>query len=622
MSSGARSGDRCAEALARPDAAEHVGDLALAGTNARGPAACRGIPPGAASGHHPGVTEERPPISPARPAIAPAPTPIIPAPPAFVERRVASRRAEDRAAHDEAALLARALDILAAGSPAEDRLARLLALLARTVGARRAAVLVPGPDRQVAVSIVRDEDASAAHELAAWLDAEAPRSRADRAAAGPAHVAYSRQATTVAAGPIADGLLAVAGAPWPYGADDAGAGDATEQSTGEPHFASLAIPEAGAIVFGFDFARAEDAADVGERLPPNLARHAAVALALVGQELASERELAELRALDAERTRFVSTVAHELRTPLTGLNGYLELILAGRVEDPDVAREFLERSHGIVASMSDLVGDLLEVSRLEAGTLGLEIRQVSVHEAGSRVIDGLAPIALERGVTLNADLPPRLRAATADRRRVEQILTNLGGNALKFTPDGGMVELAAWFEGPVALLAVRDDGPGIDRADRGRIFERFYRSTGHEGVAGTGLGLPIARELARAMGGDLDVASVSGSGSAFILALPGALPVDAAVIAETLDRALATEEIRLEERAVLRAIQGSGRIGGTMTPPRALPIHRRADADGASTSGEASGVGPRPVEPRTAGRTVRFGVIDGSAGRPDAPSLA
>ena len=115
---------------------------------------------------------------------------------------------------------------------------------------------------------------------------------------------------------------------------------------------------------------------------------------------------------------------------------------------------------------------------------------------------------------------------------------------------------------------------------------------------------------------------VSGSGSAFILALPGALPVDAAVIAETLDRALAMEEIRLEERAVLRAIQGSGRIGGTMTPPRALPIHRRADADGASTSGEASGVGPRPVEPRTAGRTVRFGVIDGSAGRPDAPSLA
>jgi signal transduction histidine kinase len=378
-------------------------------------------------------------------------------------------------------------------------------------------------------------------------------------------------------------------------------------------------------VFGFDFARAEDAADVGQRLSPNLARHAAVALALVGQELASERELAELRALDAERTRFVSNVAHELRTPLTGLNGYLELILAGRVEDPDVAREFLERSHGIVASMSDLVGDLLEVSRPEAGTLGLEIRQVSVHEAGGRVIDGLAPIALERGVTLRSDLPPRLRAATADRRRVEQILTNLGGNALKFTPDGGTVELAAWFDGPVALLAVRDDGPGIDRADRGRIFERFYRSTGHERVTGTGLGLPIARELARAMGGDLDVASVSGSGSAFILALPGALPVDPTVIAETLDRALAAEEIRLEERAVLRAIQGTGRIGpppaSQLAPPRALPIHRKADADGESSPDDGTVLGPR-AEPRPAGRTVRFGVIDGSAGRPDAPTLA
>jgi signal transduction histidine kinase len=574
------------------------------------------------------VTEERPPSSPARPAIAPAPTPIVPAPPPFVERRVASRRAEDRAAHDEAALLARALDILASGSPAEDRLARLLALLARTVGARRAAVLVPGPDRQVAVSVARDEDASAAHELAAWLDAEAPRSRADRAAAGPALVAYSRQAPDGPPGSIGDGLLAVAGAPWPHSGptDDTGADDLAPESIREPHFASLAIHEAGAVVFGFDFARAEDAADVGERLPPNLARHAAVALALVGQELASERELAELRALDAERTRFVSTVAHELRTPLTGLNGYLELILAGRVEDPDIAREFLERSHGIVASMSDLVGDLLEVSRLEAGTLGLEIRQVSVHEAGSRVIDGLASIALERGVTLRSDLPPRLRAATADRRRVEQILTNLGGNALKFTPDGGTVELAAWFDGPVALLAVRDDGPGVDRADRGRIFERFYRSTGHERVTGTGLGLPIARELARAMGGDLDVASVSGSGSAFILALPGALPVDAAMIAETLDRALAAEEIRLEERAVLRAIHGAGRTGlplaSPLAPPRALPIHRKADADGESSSDESASLGPRSVEPRPAGRTVRFGVIDGSAGRPDAPSLA
>ena len=135
---------------------------------------------------------------------------------------------------------------------------------------------------------------------------------------------------------------------------------------------------------------------------------------------------------------------------------------------------------------------------------------------------GLLPIAMERGVELRVDAPPRIRTARGDRRRVEQILTNLAGNALKFgRADGhGVVELAASFEGAAAVLVVRDDGAGIEPDDRARIFERFYRMAGHERVTGTGLGLPIARELARAMGGDLDVASLPGTGSAFVLAMP------------------------------------------------------------------------------------------------------
>jgi signal transduction histidine kinase len=321
---------------------------------------------------------------------------------------------------------------------------------------------------------------------------------------------------------------------------------------------ALPIDGLDGVALGFEFDDAQGVAGLADTLPPAMARHAAVALSLVSEQLRLERELAALRSTEAERTGFVSTVAHELRTPLTALSGYLDLILEGRVDDPAVEREFLERGRSIVGSMGDLVGDLLEWSRLEAGSLRLELAAFSLKDAVGRVAASLMPIALERGVELGTALPPRLRAATGDRRRVEQIITNVAANALKFTPAGRSVELAAWFDGSVALVAVRDEGSGIAADDRARIFERFYRMAGHDKITGTGLGLPIARELARAMGGDLDVASVPGSGSSFVLALPGPAPAAATNLAETLERVLGAEEVGLDERAVLRAMQHAG----------------------------------------------------------------
>jgi signal transduction histidine kinase len=284
-----------------------------------------------------------------------------------------------------------------------------------------------------------------------------------------------------------------------------------------------------------------------------MARHAGVALALVTSQVADDRELADLRARDAERTTFVSTVAHELRTPLTSLGGYVGLILDGKVGDPLVEREFLERIRSIVGSMTELVGDLLEVARLESGSVDLELGPFSIAEAGSQVAAGLLPIAISREVRLTTSLPPRLRVATGDRRRVEQVLTNLVANALKFTPRGGNVEIDGRVDGLVALFVVRDDGDGIPAEERRRIFERFHRLAGHERVSGTGLGLPIARDLARRMGGDLDVASVPGSGSAFVLALPGPAGIDDAALAAALRSRLDTEEEALAERMVHRA---------------------------------------------------------------------
>jgi signal transduction histidine kinase len=245
--------------------------------------------------------------------------------------------------------------------------------------------------------------------------------------------------------------------------------------------------------------------------------------------------------------------------------------------------------------MGELVDDLLELSRLESGTLGLEIGPFSVAEAGGQVAANLLPIAIDRGVALRTSLPPRMRVAIADRRRVEQVLTNLAANALKFTPEGGSVEIAGRFDGLVAVLIVRDDGPGIPHEDRDLIFERFHRMASHERITGTGLGLPIARDLARRMDGDLAVASVEGGGSAFVLVLPGPTTVEPEVLAGTLEAALLQEETELDERVVRRALAAAGRevgAGGILRPLtngstrrtaepghlRALPPVRRGDS--------------------------------------------
>jgi signal transduction histidine kinase len=501
-------------------------------------------------------------------------------PPRFVERRANYRRAADQLAHRETVFLARSLDILAADTDAESRLAGLLELLASTVGARRAAVLADSQLRRVAVSQAPGEDPDEAEALAAWLDAWAPRTRAHRAAAGRSPVAIVLAATRDARPP------ASASANKPH------------------HYACLPIPAAGSVALGFDFATEDGPMGLEERLPQQLARHAAVALALVTDQIATERELAGLRAQDQERSRFVSTVAHELRTPLTGLSGYLELILGGQVADESDQLDFLERSRQIVDTMTQLVGDLLELSRLESGTLRLEIGAFSLAEVGQRVIDGLTPIAMSRGVELRTALPPRLKAATGDRRRVEQILTNLAGNALKFAPVGSAVEVAAWFDSSVAVVAVRDEGVGIAPDDRARIFERFYRLAGHERITGTGLGLPIARDMARAMAGDLDVASVPGSGSSFVLVLPGPVGTEPTAVAAATSRAVADEEVRLEERAVLRAIAQTGheerRTGRDRRDPRRPTLLRSRLGDG---------------DDRAPSSKTRLRAIDGSGGR-------
>jgi signal transduction histidine kinase len=447
-----------------------------------------------------------------------------------------------------------ALDILASGRPAEARLAGMLDLLARIAGAERAAVLADGDQRRVAVAASGPDDARAALELAAWLDASAPRSRARRAASAPAEMVLATRTD--------------------HGAQRTGS------SAPATHHAWLPIPSAGEVTLGFAFARSRDAEALAERLPPSLARHAAVALALVTESMSTERELASWRAGEAERATYVATVAHELRTPLTGLSGYLDLILEGNVDDEAVAREFLERCRSIAGSMTELIGDLLELSKLEAGSLVLETEPFSVADVLHTVGSAMMPIALDRGVPLVVSPPNRIGTAVGDRRRVEQIVTNLASNALKFGAGGVEVELTGRFDGPVATIAVRDEGPGIGAEDRTRVFDRFYRMADHERVTGTGLGLSIARDLARRMGGDLDVASELGVGSAFVLVLPGpGAPIDPDLIAVATITALQHEADRLEALAAVRAsgsrVPATARLAHVRGPRHVVPAGSR-----------------------------------------------
>ena len=546
----------------------------------------------------------------------PTRTPTVGAPGPYVERRQDSRRRQDRSAHDEAVLLARALDVLVSDATAEAHLAALLELLARTVGARRAAVLSSTPERRVAVSVGIDEDEREAGRLADWLDAETPRSRAERAASGRAPVTFARSArrpdaddSSDATDPAAtdderdaqptgpDLLLFPSGSPI----------DAGHRPSADGTFAWIEIPSTGHVVLGFEMDDPEGVLVLAERLPPTLARHAAVVLALVTGQLAAAAELEAYTSREGQRDRFVSTVAHDLRTPLTGLSGYLDLILEGKVDDRSTERDFMERSRSIVDSMGELVGDLLEISRLDAGNLGLDLRPFSVAEVGRRVLTALAPIALDRRIDLRSDLPPRMRTAVGDRREAQRVLTNLVGNALKFTGEGGHVELAGAFDGAFAVLAVRDDGSGIDAEDRARIFERFHRLESHASVGGTGLGLSIARDLTRAMGGELGVASVLGSGSSFVVVLPGTTQVGRDSIDAVLERALADEELLLEEAAVLRAIRSAGR-------PVALETPARDPATSAPTSDDRL--------PDPARRPVRLRAIDGALSRTVPPDPA
>ena len=241
---------------------------------------------------------------------------------------------------------------------------------------------------------------------------------------------------------------------------------------------------------------------------------------------AARRTLAEqnerLRELDRLKDEFVALVSHELRTPLTSIRGYVALLLTGRAgELADRQRRFL----AVVDRNSDrllhLVSDLLFFAQSGAGKVALELDAVDVQDLARQSVEAAKPLADQKGIALElleAPLPP----LAADRARLGQLLDNLLSNALKFTPEGGRVEVSARPANGHAVLSVADTGMGIPAEEQERLFERFFRSSAAsaQAIPGTGLGLAIAKAIAEAHDGEISVESEEGQGTTFRVSLP------------------------------------------------------------------------------------------------------
>jgi signal transduction histidine kinase len=285
--------------------------------------------------------------------------------------------------------------------------------------------------------------------------------------------------------------------------------------------AHLALPlvHGGEVVGGlaFDFAICPAILATDDLFTTLLAQATADALVRArsyDQERQARRS-AEL--LSRAREDVLGVVAHDLRNPLNLVSMTSQLLM-----EPDLAPERRESAHAInvraVNRMNRLIGDLLDVVRMEAGHLSLNIGPCEVDQLLEETMESFQQRATEQGISLvlSAETNATIQA---DEERILQLIDNLVGNALKFTPSGGRVCLGAYADGDEVRLTVADSGPGIPEEQQARLFDRFWQARDND-RRGLGLGLPIAKGIAEAHGGRLWVESTVGSGTAFHFSMP------------------------------------------------------------------------------------------------------
>ena len=228
------------------------------------------------------------------------------------------------------------------------------------------------------------------------------------------------------------------------------------------------------------------------------------------------------------KSAFLATMSHELRTPLNAMIGYAELLEMGvPAKIPEPSRVHVERIRLSAEHLLQLIEEILTFSRIEAGRERVETATVSLHALAEEVTAIIEPLAEKSGLAFTTDVPDEPVTLQTDPRKVRQILLNLLGNAVKFTEDGE-IAFSARPEQDDVVFRIHDTGVGIEPEDRERIFEPFWQAETkmHARVAGTGLGLPVTRQLVELLGGKVSVESTSGEGTTFTVRLPSRPPQD------------------------------------------------------------------------------------------------
>jgi signal transduction histidine kinase len=306
-------------------------------------------------------------------------------------------------------------------------------------------------------------------------------------------------------------------------------------TTGQPGWTVVAVQDTGGV-------EAETAAVLADQ---RTLRLALVAILLVGtfafgriaagsvrqrKLLASalgqvEAKSREVEAANRHKSEFLANMSHELRTPLNAIIGFSEVLrqqMFGAINPKQ--GEYLEDIQTSGQHLLSLINDILDLSKVEAGKMDLQLSQFSLAAALQSVMLMVRERAAGRGIDLRTEIDPAIDQIEADERKVKQIVLNLLTNAVKFTPAGGSVRLQAKPDGTGVLVVVRDTGVGIAPADQARVFEEFTQAgeAGAAGQEGTGLGLTLSRKLVELHGGTIWVESELGKGSTFSFTLPGA----------------------------------------------------------------------------------------------------